>query len=275
MRINHNIAALNTWNQLMKNNHAVQNTLEKLSSGKRINRAADDAAGLAISQKMHAQINGLEQAKRNSQDGISLIQTAEGGLNETQSILQRMRELAVQSSNGTLTSQDRQKINTEFKQLASGISTIASDTQFNKKTLLSGGLATGITLQIGANESQTMTIKISGATLSDLGISSLVAGSGLASQASASGAITTLDNAINQISTQRANLGAYQNRLTHTINNLSTSDQNLTAADSRIEDVDMAKAMMKYTKENILNQAAQAMLAQANQLPQGVLQLLR
>lgn len=271
MRINHNIAALNTWRQLTKNTSAVQSTLEKLSSGKRINRAADDAAGLAISEKMKAQINGLEQAKRNSQDGISLIQTAEGGLNETQSILQRMRELAVQASNGTLTGQDRSKIAAEYNQLASGISTIANDTQFNKQNLLtSGGLT--IKLQIGANESQTMSITISGATLSNLGLSGTV---DLSTQSGASGAIQTLGNAINQISTQRANLGAYQNRLEHTINNLGTSDQNMTAADSRIEDVDMAKAMMTYTKENILNQAAQSMLAQANQLPQGVLQLLR
>jgi len=272
MRINHNIAALNTWRQLTKNNNAVQSTLEKLSSGKRINKAADDAAGLAISQKMQAQINGLEQAQRNSQDGISLLQTAEGGLNETQSILQRMRELAVQSSNGTLQDSDRSKIQDEVKQLTSQINTIASDTQFNKKTLLSGGLSgSGIKLQIGANETQTMTIKISAATASSLGVS----GISVSSQANASSAISSIDAAIQQVSTQRANIGAYQNRLQHTINNLGTSDQNLTAADSRIEDVDMAKAMMTYTKQNILNQAAQAMLAQANQLPQGVLQLLR
>ncbi|HEX7064053.1 MAG TPA: flagellin [Bacillales bacterium] len=275
MRINHNIAALNTWHQLTQNSSSVQNSLEKLSSGLRINSAADDAAGLAISEKMRAQIRGLEQATRNSQDGISLIQTAEGALGETHSILQRMRELAVQASNDTLTDDDRAQLQKEVDQLLKQIDEIAQDTQFNKKTLLSGGLSTsGITLQIGANESQTMEITISGATTTDLGISGLMS-DGLTTQDNASGAISTIDDAIEQVSTQRANLGAYQNRLEHTINNLSASAQNLTAAESRIRDVDMAEAMMKFTKQNILMQASQAMLAQANQMPQGVLQLLR
>ncbi|HET7629640.1 MAG TPA: flagellin [Bacillales bacterium] len=272
MRINHNIAALNTYNQLVKNNSAVQKSLEKLSSGYRINRAADDAAGLAISEKMRSQIRGLEQATRNSQDGISLIQTAEGALNETHSILQRMRELAVQAANDTNTTSDRQQIQEEVDQLSAEITRISSDTQFNKKNLLDGSFATtGITLQIGANISQNIAFTIGTMDASTLGVGSI----SLTTQASANAAISTIDAAIQDVSTQRAKLGALQNRLEHTINNLGTSTENLTAAESRIRDVDMAKQMMIFTKENILNQAAQAMLAQANQLPQGVLQLLR
>ncbi|HEU5140609.1 MAG TPA: flagellin [Bacillales bacterium] len=275
MRINHNIAALNTWHQLTSNSSNVQKSLEKLSSGLRINSAADDAAGLAISEKMRAQIRGLEQATRNAQDGISLLQTAEGALNETHSILQRMRELAVQSSNGTLTDEDRDKIQEEVDQLIEEIDEIAQDTQFNKKNLIDGslsGTSGAITLQIGANSGQTMSVEIASATVSGLGLGS---GVDLSSQSGATAAIATIDTAIQTVSTQRAKLGAYQNRLEHTINNLSTSAQNLTAAESRIRDVDMAKAMMTFTKQNILMQASQAMLAQANQMPQGVLQLLR
>lgn len=275
MRINHNIAALNTWHQLTSNSSNVQKSLEKLSSGLRINSAADDAAGLAISEKMRAQIRGLEQATRNAQDGISLLQTAEGALNETHSILQRMRELAVQSSNGTLTDEDRDKIQEEVDQLIEEIDEIAQDTQFNKKNLIDGslsGTSGAITLQIGANSGQTMSVEIASATVSGLGLSS---GVDLSTQSGATAAIANIDTAIQTVSTQRAKLGAYQNRLEHTINNLSTSAQNLTAAESRIRDVDMAKAMMKFTKQNILMQASQAMLAQANQMPQGVLQLLR
>ncbi|GGE36222.1 flagellin [Pullulanibacillus camelliae] len=379
MIINHNLAALNTINQLNKNSNATNKALEQLSSGLRINSAADDAAGLAISEKMKGQISGLEQASRNAQDGISLIQTGEGALNETTSILQRMRELAVQSSNDTNTDDDRDQLQKEMDQLAQEVSRIAGDTQFNGKNLLDGSFSG--TFQIGANAGQSISLNIgkmdavtlgvgenitvsgvedaddafngenvletnglasgshtisvtydsgagsytakldggSGVTVSsnggkvtlsngsgsvsvDLGAfdfaasgdgashditfseitpsasgidSTRVKGLDISSQGSASSAITKIDDAINTVSTERAKLGAYQNRLDHTINNLSTSDQNLTAANSRITDVDMASEMAEFTKNNILNQAAQAMLAQANQLPQGVLQLLR
>lgn len=277
MIINTNIAALNTFNQLTKNQSATQDSLAKLSSGLRINKAADDAAGLAISQKMHSQINGLDQATRNAQDGVSLLQTAEGGLNETQSILQRMRDLAVQSTNDTNTSTDRSALQKEMDQLTTEINQIAHTTQFNNQNLLSGGAtaSAGLTFQIGANEGQTMNITISGATTQNL--LNVAEGSSLdiSTHGAASSAITTIDTAINTVSLSRANIGAFQNRLDHVVNNLTTSSQNLTDANSRIEDVDMAKEMMNFTKNNILNQAAQSMLSQANQLPQGILQLLQ
>ncbi|WP_010631892.1 flagellin [Sporolactobacillus vineae] len=275
MIINHNIAALNTLNQLSKNESATQKSLQKLSSGLRINTAADDAAGLAISEKMKAQINGLDQAKRNSQDGTSLIQTAEGALSETTSILQRMRELAVQAGNTTNTSEDVSQINTELSHLYSEVDRISNVTAFNTQNLL-GGSFVG-TLQIGANSGEILNFGISnmsaGSLFSGFARASIV--SLTADNTSASVAISAIDLALNKVSTQRDNLGALQNRLEHTINNLSTSSQNLTDAESRITDVDMASEMANFTKNNILNQAAQAMLAQANQLPQGVLQLLR
>ncbi|WP_340701078.1 flagellin [Brevibacillus borstelensis] len=455
MRINHNIASLNTYRQLNTNTTATSKNIERLSSGLRINRAGDDAAGLAISEKMRGQIRGLDMASKNGQDGISLIQTAEGALNETHSILQRMRELAVQSSNDTNTADDRNELQKEISQLKDEIDRISSTTEFNTKKLLNGNVAatatvggtnaakigtaevvntnlksgtytlevsgtdnqeiadvldagtkiasddisiktaanaaygqyqlkieddkdnagmkkltlinsaTGevagsannvavgagktaelagiefkldkaengtinfevegdhtftlkdsngatvatvaatdlnkneveigglkvkfnaditngtdtsvvvmnnsLTMQIGANEGQTMNIGISDMSAKALG----VAGVDVTSAAGAQSAITTLDNALKQVSSERSKLGAYQNRLEHTINNLNTSSENLTAAESRIRDTDMAKEMMEQTKNNILAQAAQAMLAQANQQPQGVLQLLR
>jgi flagellin len=269
MIINHNIAALNTIRQLSINATNTQKSLEKLSSGLRINSAADDAAGLAISEKMRGQIRGLDMAQKNAQDGISLIQTAEGALNETHAILQRMRELAVQSANDTNTNEDRTQLQAEVNQLLSEIDRISTDTQFNTMTLLDGNFSA--TLQIGANQGQQIAFNIG--TMSSSGLS--LSGLDISTQTGADAAIASLDDAINTVSTQRANLGALQNRLEHTINNLGTSSQNLTAAESRIRDVDMAKEMAEFTKNNILNQAAQAMLAQANQLPQGVLQLLR
>lgn len=268
MRINHNIAALNTYNALTRNEQATSNSMEKLSSGLRINRASDDAAGLAISEKMRSQINGLEQASRNSQDGISLVQTAEGALNETQSMLQRMDELAVQASNGTLTSDDASKINAEINQLSSQIDSIATQTQFNTQHLLNSN--TTITFQVGANAGETITASLFDATASTLNVASL----DVTTQSGATTALTAIQSAIDTVSTYRSNLGAVQNRLEHTINNLTTSDENLTSAESRIRDVDMAAEMSNMTKNNILQQAAQAMLAQANQQPQGVLQLL-
>jgi len=269
MRINHNISALNTLRYLSANNNAVSNSIEKLSSGLRINRAGDDAAGLAISEKMRGQIRGLDMAVKNSQDGISLIQTAEGALNETHSILQRMREIAVQSANDTNTNADRTALQQEVDQLLSEIDRIANQTQFNTKNLLDGTFSG--TFHIGANKDQNMVLSISGMGVSALSISGLSVGT----QTGANAAIASLDASITQVSTERSKLGAIQNRLEHTINNLSTASENLNAAESRIRDVDMAKEMMAFTKNNILTQAAQAMLAQANQTPQGVLQLLR
>jgi flagellin len=271
MRINHNIAALNTYRQLNSAAGAQSKSMEKLSSGLRINRAGDDAAGLAISEKMRGQIRGLDMASKNAQDGISLIQTAEGALNETHSILQRMRELAVQGGNDTNNADDRGEIQKELNQLMSEIDRIASDTEFNTKNLLGGSFAA--TLQVGANEGQTINFSI--ATMSSTGLSLSSTSVSVSSNGAASSAISQIDAAIKTVSSQRSSLGALQNRLDHTINNLSTSSENLTAAESRIRDVDMAKEMMNQTKQSILSQASQAMLAQANQQPQGVLQLLR
>ncbi|MEH6948144.1 flagellin [Bacillus sp. JJ634] len=388
MRINHNIAALNTYRQFGAANAAQSKSMEKLSSGMRINRAGDDAAGLAISEKMRGQIRGLDQASANAQDGISLIQTAEGALNETQSILQRMRELSVQSSNDTNTDSDRKELQKEVDQLVEELDRISSTTEFNTKTLLDGSLngvteelgsvsinsgdktqftgvaatnasvlgtpgdeqdesvnvkvtdydataseyeltwttqdgdtgtttvaAAGATVtiataaggsydltvaaltkdsigkevtftsrasveqyadnslsfQIGANSSQTMSVGIGDMSASALKVDSI----DITSAEKAEASISAIDKAITDVSAERSKLGAYQNRLEHTINNLGTSAENLTAAESRIRDVDMAKEMMNQTKNSILSQAAQAMLAQANQQPQGVLQLLR
>ncbi|WP_199616756.1 flagellin N-terminal helical domain-containing protein [Paenibacillus alkalitolerans] len=270
MRINHNISALNTHRSLTANNFGVSKSLEKLSSGLRINRAGDDAAGLAISEKMRGQIRGLDMASKNAQDGISLIQTAEGALNETHSILQRMRELAVQSANDTNTDADRAELQKEVVALRSEINRIATTTEFNTQKLINGTF-TGKDMHIGANQGQVLTLTIGTMTASALGINTTT----ISTQAGANAALTALDKAISKVSGQRSSLGAIQNRLEHTINNLGTASENLAAAESRIRDVDMAKEMMEFTKNNILTQAAQAMLAQANQAPQGVLQLLR
>jgi len=364
MRINHNIAALNSYRQLSVNNSLSAKSLEKLSSGMRINKAGDDAAGLAISEKMRAQIKGLDQATRNAQDGISLIQTAEGALNETHAILQRIRELAVQAANDTLTSDDRGSIGTEITELTNEIDRIGDTTKFNGKNLLDGSfglqaetastafIANTVSIDVaGAKATYTYTISADGGgdvklydtvgnvqalsvsanytgaiNFSNLGIkinvNALAASSafnaltvivGTASSASfkigsngniasedlsisiasmkaddlsidaisitnhtnALAAIESLDSAIGVVNGTRATLGAYQNRIEHTINNLGAAQENLTASESRIRDVDMAKEMMEFTKNNILQQAATAMLAQANQQPQGVLQLLK
>lgn len=390
MRINHNIASLNTYRQLSSATAAQSKSLEKLSSGLRINRAGDDAAGLAISEKMRGQIRGLEMGSKNAQDGISLIQTAEGALNETHSILQRMRELAVQSSNDTNTDTDRAELQKEMDQLIEEIDRIGNTTEFNTKKLLDGsksgvreilgsvgfdnqgdknlftavvattpavagtpgteenetinvkitdydaaagtysmtwttqngdtGTITGIaatggaqnivtaaggdysltlgsldsdsigkeatftarasvevytdntlSFQIGANSSQTMEVDINDMRSSALNVSDI----DVTNAKSAEASISAINKAIEDVSAERSKLGAFQNRLEHTINNLGTSAENLTAAESRIRDVDMAKEIMESTKSGILSQAAQAMLAQANQQPQGVLQLLR
>ena len=299
MIINHNLNAMNAHRQMSANNVNSGKSMEKLSSGLRINRAGDDAAGLAISEKMRGQIRGLDQASRNSQDGISMLQTAEGGLNETHAILQRMRELATQSANDTNVSIDRKAIQGELNQLTSEITRIGNTTEFNTQKLLNGASATTAnqtftaTLQIGANESQTFKMEIKDMRSNALSLTQAAAAGtatevltdkstgaaeyalNVGSTAAAGASLTVINTAINTVSTERAKLGAYQNRLEHTIANLNTSSENLSASESRIRDVDMAKEMMSFSKNNILSQAAQAMLAQANQQPQGVLQLLR
>ncbi|WP_276731574.1 flagellin Hag [Bacillus sp. (in: firmicutes)] len=275
MRINHNIAALNTLNRLSSNNGAAQKNMEKLSSGLRINRAGDDAAGLAISEKMRGQIRGLEMASKNSQDGISLIQTAEGALTETHAILQRMRELTVQAGNtGTQQPEDLGAIKDEMDALIEEVDGISNRTEFNGKKLLDGSNSTdGFTFQIGANAGQQLNLKIDSMSANALGVDTLNVTDFPTTPFDTQ--LESIDTAINNVSKQRAKLGAVQNRLEHTINNLGASSENLTAAESRIRDVDMAKEMSEFTKNNILSQASQAMLAQANQQPQNVLQLLR
>lgn len=392
MRINNNISALNTYSRLSSAQSAQSKSLEKLSSGLRINKAGDDAAGLAISEKMRGQIKGLNQAVRNAQDGISLIQTAEGALSETHSILNRMRELGVQASNDTNTAEDRVSIQDEMNQLAQEVTRIADTTAFNKKTLMGSSEQFDGELMIGANNGESLELSIAAMDSETLGVGNaasaaasvdevaVVAGGGdefasggvnltgytqstnldvkikvltegtagaaataevtvngvkqtitadavgaatpsftldgsnfdvfqsgqevvitgantptvndevnikingqsdtitgldISTSANAQNAIDVIDDAIADVSSERSKLGAVQNRLDHTINNLTATSENLTAAESRIRDVDMAKEMMEFTKNNILNQAATAMLAQANQQPQGVLQLLR
>jgi len=360
MRINTNVSALNTYSRLTAANASKSNSLSKLSSGLRINKAGDDAAGLAISEKMKGQIGGLSQAKSNAQDGISLIQTAEGALNETHSILGRMRDLAVQSSNGTLSNDDRDAIKKEYTALSDEIDRISNTTEFNTKKLLTGegDDAKSFTFQIGANANQTMSVSINNMSSSVLKVKGLdltqafdtsdvkavaaakdkavatafeadtttkyaangsvdaAAGQTVAelktdiesaaddtakataqktyddalatftasvegkaaAAATVSGdnnPITKIDEAIKAVSAQRADLGAAQNRLEHTINNLGTTQENLSEANSRIRDVDMAQEMMSFTKSNILSQAATSMLAQANSMPNSVLSLLQ
>jgi flagellin len=273
--------AINANRQMGISQSAQSSSMEKLSSGYRINRAGDDAAGLSISEKMRAQVSGLDQASRNAEDGISLIQTAEGALNETESILQRMRELTVQAGNGTNADEDLEAIQSEIDALVDEIDGIADRTEFNGKTLLAGSYAAGsndITLQIGANTSQTLTLNIDSMKASALGSGLNMGQIDVTAFATASTSfdnqLDAIDAAIADVSKQRSELGANQNRLDHTIANLDNSSENLTAAESRIRDVDMAEEMMEYTKNNILQQASQSMLAQANQVPQGVLQLL-
>ena len=359
MRINTNVSALNTYSRLTAANASKSNSLSKLSSGLRINKAGDDAAGLAISEKMKGQIGGLSQAKSNAQDGISLIQTAEGALNETHSILGRMRDLAVQSSNGTLSDDDRSAINKEYTALSDEIDRIRNTTEFNTKSLLTGegNDAKSFTFQIGANANQTMSVSIKNMSSTVLDVKGLdltqafstseiaaakdkavaaafiadtttkyaadgkvdaaagktvaelktaiesetddtekakaqktyddalatftASDEGKAAAAAAETAIvennpiTKIDKAIKAVSAQRADLGAAQNRLEHTINNLGTTQENLSEANSRIRDVDMAQEMMSFTKSNILSQAATSMLAQANSMPNSVLSLLQ
>ena len=287
MRINTNVAAMNTYSRLTAANTAKSNSLAKLSSGSRINKAGDDAAGLAISEKMKSQIGGLTQAKRNAQDGISLVQTAEGALNETHSILERMRDLAVQGGNGTLTTQDKGAINKELKALHAELTRISATTQFNKQDLFAttkavAGAAAAKTItfafQIGANSGQSLTVTIGqmdGASLLGVASDKFAIDSDNTKGMAAGDMIKKIDDAIQTVSDQRADLGAVQNRLEHTINNLTATNENLSDANSRIRDVDMAEEMMTFTKSNILSQAATSMLAQANAMPNSVLNLLQ
>ncbi|MFW5650219.1 MAG: flagellin [Acetivibrio ethanolgignens] len=272
MIVQHNMTAANTNRQLGITTGNLQKSSEKLSSGYRVNRAGDDAAGLSISEKMRGQIRGLEQASTNAQDGISLIQTAEGALNEIHSVIQRMRELTVQAANDTNVTADRTAIKEELSALTSEIDRIASQTEFNTMKLLSGGVQ-NLNFQVGANKGQNITLTISSVTASGLGLSGIY--SNVENYANATSCIALMDSALTAVSTTRSKLGAVQNRLEHTIANADNTAENLQAAESRIRDVDMAKEMVTYSKNNILQQAAQSMLAQANQSTQGVLSLLR
>ena len=276
MIVQHNMTALNANRQLGITNTNLARSTEKLSSGYRVNRAADDAAGLSISEKMRGQIRGLEQASTNAEDGQSLIQTAEGALSEIHSVLQRMRELTVQASNDTNVSADRKAIAKEVRALTSEINRIATQTQFNTMRLLSGGFKNK-KLQVGANTNQTISIEISSMTAGKLGVSATVIAKVISSSTGKeiTKLITTVNTAIKKVSTQRSALGALQNRLDHTIANADNMAENLQSSESKIRDVDMADEMVSYSASSILQQAGQSMLAQANQATQGVLSLLQ
>ena len=275
MRIQHNIMAMNAYRNYNNNTSALSKNLEKLSSGYKINRAGDDAAGLAISEKMRAQITGLETAQKNAKDGISLVQTAEGALAEVHDMLNRMVELATQSANGTYDDEtDRANLQAELDQLTKEVDRIADSANFNGIKLFNGSLATnGLTLQIGDTSEDFNKLSF---TLSSMKSNTLqIHNIGISNAAAAGSAIDVIKSAINFVSSVRGKLGAMQNRLDHTINNLSVMTENIQDAESTIRDTDVADEMMAYTKNNILVQSAQAMLAQANQVPQGVLQLLQ
>jgi flagellin len=265
LRIQSNPEAINAHRQLVNTSGQLQKSMERLSSGFRINRAADDAAGLAISEKLRGQISGLAQAQRNTQDAVSLVQTAEGALNEVHSMLQRVRELAVQYKNGTLSTDDRNAIQSEVDMLKDEIDRIGNQVQFNNVPLLQS--AGTISFQVGAQDGETISV----ATVS---LGSAVPSAAFALGSATNSDIAEIDTAINNISAQRAQFGAVQNRLEHTMNNLATYHENLMSSESRVRDADMALEMVDFTKKQILQQAGTSMLAQANQIPQSVLQLL-
>lgn len=271
MVVQHNLTAANTNRQLGITTNGLQKSTEKLSSGYKINRAADDAAGLSISEKMRNQIRGLNKASDNAQDGISLVQTAEGALNEVHSMLQRMSELAVQASNDTNQTVDRAALQSEVVQLQQEINRVADTTQFNKQNILNGDFQNK-NLQVGANAGQSIGVSITGikTTCTDA-----LNGTSVDTYANAQTAITNIQTSITALSTQRSTLGAIQNRLEHTTANLDNISENTQSAESRIRDTDMAEEMVQYSKNNILQQAGQSMLAQANQANQGVLSLLQ
>ena len=269
LRIQNNVEAFNAHRQLNSTGVKLSKAMERLSSGFRINRAADDAAGLAISEKLRAQIGGIAQAQRNAQDAVSLVQTAEGAMAEVHSMLQRVRDLAVQYNNGTLATADKTAITNEVTQLCNEISRIGSDTKFNDIALLSGGAS--ISFQVGAGDNQTIAVnavQLFGSGSSYKVDSNIFSFSGTVN-------LSNIDSAIAGVSSARSTFGSVQNRLEHTLNNLATYQENLQASESRIRDVDMAAEMVEYTKFQILQQAGTSMLAQANQAPQGVLSLLR
>jgi len=284
MRINHNVSSMTTQGSLFKTNRSLNKNLEKLSTGLRINRASDDAAGLAISENLRSQVSGAKQARRNAQDGISVLNIAEGAANEVSSILQRMRELAVQSSSETLTDNERKYTDQEFKQLNSEIDRIASVTNYNGMKLVSdastnrfGGGSTGSALWVDANDSAgTDSITVTIATLSTASANGglAIASSSISSATGAQAAITTLDTAIGKVNTMRADVGSFVNRLEHSVNNLLVSETNQQAAESQIRDVDFASETSHFTKNQILSQSATSMLAQANAKSQSVLGLL-
>ncbi len=268
MIIQHNIAAINSYRNLGVNQSALSKNLEKLSSGYRINRAGDDAAGLAISESMRSQINGLNQATKNANDAIGLIQTAEGALTETHSMLQRLTTLASQSANGTYNSVARGNLQKEVARLVEEINRISNDTDFNGVKPISAGT---ITFQIGPTKGETLALTTCGMAASDIGISNI----SVNTLSGGNAAIDSIKTAINKVSDYRADLGAAQNRLEHTVNNLKVTSENITAAESRIRDTDMADEITSFTKNNILLQASQSMLAQSNSVPQSILSLLQ
>ena len=275
MIVQHNMTALNANRQLGITNTNLAKNTEKLSSGYKVNRAADDAAGLSISEKMRGQIRGLNQASTTAEDGTSLIQTAEGAMQEIHSCIQRMRELTVQASNDTYVTADRQAIALEAAALSSEIDRIASQTEFNTMKLLSGGFTSKV-LQVGANTNQTISFSISAMTTAGLSVTvANVAASMTKSGADVTKVISVVDKALTTVSQARSKLGALQNRLEHTIANADNTSENLQSAESRIRDTDMADEMVRYSKNSILQQAGQSMLAQANQATQGVLSLLQ
>ena len=282
LRINYNFESISAQRNLSSTQGSFFKAIEQLSSGLRINKAADDAAGLAVSEKLKNQVRGLNQAQRNAQDGISLLQTAEGALNETHSLLGRMRELAVQSSNDTLTNDDRLHIQDEVNALLSEVDRIANSTQFNKINLLNGTTnnATEVLLHVGANiESGTndneITVSITNSDTAALGVDALASAISLTTQSGANSAISALDTAIETVSTTRGQIGAYQNRLESMINSLGVASENAGAANSRIRDADVAKSVSEMVRTQILQQSTMAVLAQANQAPQMALQLLK
>ena len=274
LRIYNNVEAQNAHRQLTNTNSQVTKAIERLSSGLRINRAADDAAGLAVSEEMRTQIRGMAVASRNALDGISLAQVADGALAGVGDMLQRVRDLAVQAANGTLTDQQRSNLDAEVQSVMNEIGRVASDTEFNGIKILSGSVATAasaVTLQVGANAGQVIGFTIATMSASDLGISGIA----VSSQASAAAAIASIDSAIRIVTSTRAQMGAVQNRMEQTISRIDLTRENLQAAESRIRDADMAAEMIQFTKNQILQQSGTAMLAQANQAPQSVLQLLQ
>ena len=274
LRIQNNVEAFNAHRQLSTTSSKAAKAMEKLSSGYRINRAADDAAGLAISEKMRGQIGGVAQAQRNAQDGVSLVQTAEGALGEVHSMLQRVRDLKVQSENGTLSSSDKDAIAAEVKQLGAEIGKISDETEFNNIKLLDGsaGASGVVSLQVGADDGQTIDVTTKNIATQTSTAKVLTA---VDTTTFAAVKIDDIDKAIEEVSKVRSDFGAVQNRLEHRMNNLGSYQENLVAAESRIRDVDMAAEMVNFSKQNILQQAGQSMLSQANQAPQGVLGLLR